>query len=295
MKRTDHIFISQGIKCAGWLYLPDGIAKPPVVVMAHGLAAERNFGLPAFAERFAADGMAAFVFDYRNFGDSEGEPRNLIDPSRHLEDWKAAVTYVKAAKEIDSSRTALWGSSFSGGHVLVTAAALPGIAAVVSQVPFVDGISTTMLFDLKYQLTGVMHGLIDIIGTKLFNRPHYVPVVADPGEFALMNTPESKPGYMALAPSDSKWKNEAPARILLTLPVYRPMSYAAKITCPVLLIYAEKDSLISPDAVLKTASKIKNVEIVGLPVGHFDIYRGEWFEKVVKMETEFLIKHLKNG
>ena len=79
--RIDHTFISEGKKCGAWLYLPAGVSKPPVVVMAHGFGGQRWMRLPAYAERFAQRGMAVFVFDYRGFNDSEGEPRNYINPS----------------------------------------------------------------------------------------------------------------------------------------------------------------------------------------------------------------------
>ena len=79
--------------------------------MAHGLAAERAFGLASFAQRFAQKGMAVFVFDYRNFGDSQGEPRNLVSPKRHLQDWQAAMAHVGRLTEVDRGRIALWGSS----------------------------------------------------------------------------------------------------------------------------------------------------------------------------------------
>ena len=66
--RTDVDFVSSGTRCAAWLYRPHGVARPPVVVMAHGFGAERTFGLPAFAGRFAAAGLAVLLFDYRGFG-----------------------------------------------------------------------------------------------------------------------------------------------------------------------------------------------------------------------------------
>jgi hypothetical protein len=43
-----------------------------------------------FAQRFAAAGYYALVFDYRHFGDSDGEPRRLLDIKRQLQDWRRA-------------------------------------------------------------------------------------------------------------------------------------------------------------------------------------------------------------
>jgi pimeloyl-ACP methyl ester carboxylesterase len=295
MKRIDADFSSRGARCAAWLYLPDPAGRPPVVVMAHGLAAERSFRLPAFAERFAGRGLAVLLFDYRNFGDSEGEPRNWISPARHLEDWAAAIRHARGLREVDAGRIALWGSSFSGGHVLVAAARDQNIAAVVSQVPFVDGIAVARGFDWKFTVTGLGHGLSDLGRILTWREPHYVPVVADPGTFALMNTPESKPGYLALVPEGSSWKNQAPARIILTLPLYRPLRAAPRLHCPVLLIGAEKDSLIPIRAVEKLAGRIKQVRLEKVAAGHFDVYAGDMFEKVVKLEADFLVETLRPG
>ena len=80
-EREDLTFPSGEDTCAAWLYRPDGAEGPvPCIVMAHGFTATREDRLPAYAERFAAAGMAVLLFDYRHFGDSTGEPRR--DPRR---------------------------------------------------------------------------------------------------------------------------------------------------------------------------------------------------------------------
>lgn len=291
--RKDSDFLSRGVRCAGWLYIPEKVTNPPVVVMGHGLAAERVFGLPDFAERFAEEGMAVFVFDYRNFGDSEGQPRNLVNPSRHLQDWQGALAHVRSLSELDQGRIALWGSSFSGGHVIVTAAGDPGVAAIVSQVPFVDGMDFSRRMGLNYMLQATGAGLKDLLRMVTFSGRHMVPVVGDPDSFAVLNTLDSKPGYMALIPKDSKWKNECPAFFLLSGALYRPTVYAKKIRCPALIMPAEKDTIVSLDAVTKAASKMSNARVVSLPIGHFDIYAGDYFEQAVKTQSAFLKQHLK--
>ena len=74
----------------------------------------REQRLDAFAERFAAAGLAALVFDYRHFGASEGEPRQLLDVKRQLTDWRSAVAYARGLAGVDGDRVAVWGTSFSG-------------------------------------------------------------------------------------------------------------------------------------------------------------------------------------
>src|SRR6266550_7656559 len=125
--------------CAAWLYEPDDLEPHPVVVLGHGLGGVKSQRLSAFAERFAASGIAALAFDYRHFGESDGHPRQVVNIRRQLEDWTSAVQYVRERKDLDKQRVALWGTSFAGGHVHVIAARDPAVAAMVAQVPFVDG------------------------------------------------------------------------------------------------------------------------------------------------------------
>lgn len=131
--REDVQFPSDGDLISAWLYRPAGGGPAPLLVMAHGLGGVRSMRLDAYAERFGAAGYACLVFDYRNFGDSEGRPRQVLDIGMQLADWAAAVAYARTLPGIDPDRIALWGTSFAGGHVIATAARLPGIAAVVGR------------------------------------------------------------------------------------------------------------------------------------------------------------------
>src|SRR5437899_3222726 len=138
MSRTDHVFPSGGDSCAAWLYEAESDEAPaPIVVMAHGLSGTRRDRLGPFAERFAAAGIAALVFDHRGFGDSTGEP-DLFHPARQLEDWRAAIAFARSLPGVDPSRVATFGSSMGGGNALAAAAGDRRVAAAVSQVPFLD-------------------------------------------------------------------------------------------------------------------------------------------------------------
>jgi len=288
--RIDSDFKSWGTRCAGWLYQPAGMNRPPVVIMAHGFAGERTFGLPAFAERFARNGMAVFLFDYRNFGDSDGKPRNLVDPFRHCQDWEAALEHVRHLPDIDAERIALWGTSLSGGHVIVTAAHNPDVRAIVAQIPYVA--PNMELFGFRDSLKAYCAAYRDL-GRKLTGRdPYCVPVVGDIGTFAMLNTPECKEGYKSFIPGDSSWENRVPARLMFKTPFYTPMRLAKRVVCPALLIAAENDSLIPSETVKKVASRMLRGEFEQLPCNHFAPYQGEFFERIVQLETEFLCTHL---
>ena len=76
-------FDAEGVTLRGWLYVPDGATGPvPTIVMAHGFSAVKEMYLDRFAEAFAAAGLAALVFDNRNFGASDDEPRQETPGSR---------------------------------------------------------------------------------------------------------------------------------------------------------------------------------------------------------------------
>jgi uncharacterized protein len=285
-------FLSCGTRCGADLYLPETGKKPSIVVMAHGFGAEKAFGLPAYAGHFASNGLAILLFDYRCFGESDGEPRNYVDPFRHLKDWEAAVSHARSLPDINSDKLALWGSSFSGGHVIVTASKDPKISAIVAQVPFVDSVSTTRMLGVKFLMQAMPHAIKDLARIAAFRAPHFVKIIGTPDEFAVMNTPESYPGFLSLVPKGSTWENQCPARILLTFSLYRPIASAHKIKCPALIMLAEKDSLIDATAVEKTADKIPKGELVKYPFGHFDIYTGEAFNDAVQKQAKFLKTHL---
>ena len=138
-------FEVDGLKCAATLYRPASVDAPVAcVVMGHGLSLTRRDGIPDFAKRFAAAGLAALAFDYRYWGDSDGEPRRSFSLRRQLADWRAAVTFARGLEGVDPDRIAVWGMSMGGGHALTTAATDPRVAAVVAVVPIVDGLAVML-------------------------------------------------------------------------------------------------------------------------------------------------------
>lgn len=147
--RIDVSFVSGDASCAAWLHLPTGIERPPVVVLGHGLGATREMRLDAFAERFAAAGIAALAFTYRHFGDSGGQPRQLLSIKRQLTDWDAAIAHLKGRNDIDPSRIGVWGSSFGGGHAITVASRHPELVAAVAQCPFTDGLASARALGLR--------------------------------------------------------------------------------------------------------------------------------------------------
>lgn len=292
VERLDVGFASGQDSCAAWLYLPDGDGPFPAVVLAHGWSGVREQRLDAYAERFAAAGLAALVFDYRHFGASSGEPRQLLDIKRQLADWAAAVAFARSRPEIDAGRVGLWGTSFSGGHVIETAARDPQIGAVVAQVPFADGLRNLPRLGVGHALRLTAAGIRDQLGAVLGRPPHMLASVGPPGSLAVMTTPDAEPGFLALNPPGSTWRNEAAARIALRVGNYRPGRHAGRIAAPILFAVAEDDAITPPPFVQAAADRAPHAEVRTYPGGHFDIYVGATFERAVADQVEFLGRHL---
>lgn len=299
MARAETVaFDSQGVRCEADLYQPSSGDPPwPVVVMAHGFGAERAWGLSPYAERFAETGVAAFVFDHRYHGGSGGKPRRLIDPRRQLEDWAAAIGHAASMERIDADRVALWGTSFSGGHVLATARREPRVRAVVAQVPFVDGAVTFAHQALSKGPIGSLrttgHALADQAAALAGREPVEVPIVSRPGEGGLLDTPGAMEGYEALVPEGQTWVNRTPARVVLTLPLYRPGRRAEGIEAPIHITLAGEDSLLPVEATEDLAERLEDAQLERIPAGHFDVYQEPWVEQVTDAQAGFLSQRLR--
>src|SRR6478752_7818943 len=138
--RRDIEFPSGGDTVRGWLYTPDSGTGPwPVIVMAGGWCYVKELVQPHYAELYAEAGFAAILFDYRNFGSSDGARRQHIDPWMQIEDYKNAISFAETLEEVDSDRIGVWGLSYSGGHALILAATDPRVRCVSAQIPVVDG------------------------------------------------------------------------------------------------------------------------------------------------------------
>lgn len=292
MTREDVTFTSGGETCAAWLHLPDAAGEPaPCVVMAHGFGGTRADAIPSFAERFVDAGLAALVFDYRHFGDSDGEPRQLIDIGLQLEDWTAAIACARTRPEVDETRIALWGSSFSGGHVVPTAVRDGHVRAVISQGPFADGPKQIASLSLATNAKITSHALRDQIRALFGRPPHYVPVIGPPGSDAILQSPESEPGYLAIIGEGSRWRNECTPRVMLRVGRYRPFRLGSRLRSPWLVCIADRDDLTPPKAA-RDLAQAAGAEVRGYDLGHFDIYRDAGFEQIVRDQVSFLERNL---
>ncbi len=290
--RHDVSFPSGDTTCAAWLYLPTRVTAPPVVILGHGLGATREMRLDAFAERFAAAGIAALAFTYQHFGDSGGHPRQLLSIKRQLADWDAAIAHVQARHDVDGSRVAVWGSSFGGGHAIAIAARHPELRAAVAQCPFTDGLASAVALGPVASVKLVPVLARDLVAKIRGTDPAMIPLAAAPGSPALMNAPDALPGYQALAPAGTTFRNEVAARVVPTIATYRPGRAAKRITIPILFCVSNTDSVTPPAQTLRYARTAPRGEIKTYDAGHFDFYLGDPFEALVRDQTEFLTRQL---
>jgi dienelactone hydrolase len=290
--RHDITFDSDGDTCAAWLFLPDGVDRPPVVILGHGLGATRDMRLDAFAERFAQAGIAAIAFTYRHFGDSTGQPRQLLSIKRQLADWDAAIAHVKTRGDVDGSRIAVWGSSFGGGHAIIVASRHPELRAAVSQCPFTDGVASARALGPVGTLRLLPTVARDVLALATRKDPVLITLAGTPGEKALMTAPDALPGYLALVPEGGTFVNEVAARVAPTITRHRPGRSARSVQVPILFCICDHDSVTPPEETLAYARTAPKGEVKRYDAGHFDIYLGAPFEAVVADQTYFLARHL---
>eukprot|EP01124_Arcella_intermedia_P013140 TRINITY_DN1954_c0_g1_i1.p1 TRINITY_DN1954_c0_g1~~TRINITY_DN1954_c0_g1_i1.p1 ORF type:complete len:370 (+),score=50.15 TRINITY_DN1954_c0_g1_i1:33-1112(+) len=295
-------FPCSGLSCEAFLYNPNREEgdKRPALIMAHGLGSQKDFGLAKFASVFSARGYVVFVFDYRNFGGSDGDTFNEISPTMQLEDWESAIQFVATLKEVDASKICLWGTSFSGGHVLVTAAKTAHsekIKAVISQVPFLKAFSSTIATASSATITDMLKlsllGLVDKTRALMGLSRLYIPIYGECSDSAILCAPSFKEGYPRLVPKDPRggWQNQCPASIALSLLLYNPHTFARDVKAPTLIVYDIQDELCLPDDVKDVSKQIPDVHLYELSSGHFSVYE-ELFEETIHAELSFLQKHL---
>ncbi|MDN4517464.1 alpha/beta hydrolase [Mycolicibacterium austroafricanum] len=298
--KNELTFLSHGIACAAWHLAADtdvlaGAAGRPCVVMAHGFGGTRDTGLIAYAQGFADAGIDALLFDYRGFGDSEGRPRQDVSFRRQRQDYHAAIAAARCLPGVDPDRIALWGTSYSGGHVIAVATQDRRIAGVVAMTPATDGLAASIQIarygGVRQVLRTVGHGLRDLTRQLTRRQPHHIPVVAQPGQVAIISTSGAEEAYTSIA--GPTWRNEVCARTSLEVAVNRPVAYARRLGRPVLVQAGIHDRVAPPAAARRAAEKAGALaELHEYPVDHFDVYDGPWQQRMLDDQLMFLTRVL---
>lgn len=292
MQRKDIEFTSEGTRCSAWFYSASAGGTRPCVILAHGLAGIKEMRLDAYAEKFAEAGYNALVFDYRHFGASAGQPRQLLDIAKQQQDWQAAIRYARSRADVDASKIVLWGSSLSGGHVVAVAAQDERVAAVISQVPHMLGLSSGLAGGLLAGTRLTMHALVDRLGSLIGRGPHFVNASAEPGRLALMTAPRASHGYLQLVPPKHAFDQRVAARFVFDAMRYSPGKHLRHLTMPTLLQVAANDLTTPASAALRSARGAKTVVLKIHDADHFDPYVEPLFSTIIAEQLDFLKQNL---
>ena len=307
--RTDIAFDAEGTTLRGWLYLPEKGKEPfPLVVMTHGWAAVKEMYLDVYAETFAHAGIATLVYDHRNFGASDGTPRQEIDPWAQVRDYRHAITFAATLPSVDSRRLGVWGTSYSGGHAIVVGALDKRVCCVVVQAPTISGWRNTMRRFPGEMLASMRERFdADREARSQGKAPAMVPVIADfnaadvgiraSGTFDSVERIGNDARKWPLSMPEERlggWRNEITLRSVELYSEYEPGIYMERIApTPFLLISATEDTVTPTDEILAAYARSYEPKQIALVAGgHYDLY-GMNRETVLMTTREWFIKHLK--
>ena len=295
----------EGVTLRGWLYpaATDATAPGPGLVMAHGFSATKEMGLGPFAEQFAAAGITVLVYDHRGLGASDGEPRQVVDPYLQARGYRAAIDWLGARAEVDAHRVGIWGSSFSGGDVLVVGAVDRRLRAVVANVPLAGfpGVDYSDPATNAGSFVALRDALDDPTG------PGTAAAVAEPaGPLApvhapgndlpvVMPQPESTEWFLRVGGAGSNWQNRVwLGRAPDGAPAFDPGVAVAHIApTPLLMIVASDDTLAATDVAIAAYERAGDPKQLELVDGHhFVDYEGDAFTQVARVMTDFLVATL---
>ena len=306
MHREDVEFLSEDAIVRGWLYRPEGATGDvPAVVLAGGWCYVRELVMPYYAEAFAAAGIAALVFDYRNLGVSDGEPRQHLDPTAQIRDYHNALSFLERTDGIDTDRLGAWGISYSGGHVLIIAATDPRVKAIVSQIPVVDG----------YRNMRRVHGTMGwrrLWGSILEDRQlryddpskrlYLSHATEDPeNELSAWPFPETKATFAQLQATEAPlYQNLSTMESVDLLLDYDVNYFVARIyDTPTLMIVAEGDDLTLWDLEIESFNGIPTTkkELMVLPhTSHMTLYSDrDKLAAAAEHATTWFVRHLLPG
>lgn len=291
--RKDVRFPCGETRCAGWLFLPAGVAKPPVVVMAHGFGGTRGGALPEVAVAFASQGIAALTFDYRNFGASGGAPRQLLDVKGQLADWASAISFATQAAELNGNRLGLWGTSLGGGHALIAAARNASVKAVVAQVPLIDTARDGEVAQTGENTIRMLAAAWGGLWVSAFGfEPWTMPAIAPAGGLGMIADDGAYGTLQVLAMGDAAYRNEIVAYSIFLFDDYNPSAMAGGLRAPTLLLASRTDRFVPFSAVEDYASKSESRTIREVACDHFEIYSEPCRADASNAAARFFARHL---
>lgn len=286
----DLAFESEATNIAAKLYRPKDKDRASVVVMAHGFTAVMEHLEPQ-ARSLQAAGFAVLAFDHPCFGLSGGEPRGEVDPVRQLRAWRDAVSFARTLGGLDHDRIGLWGSSFSGGHVIQAGALDPRIRCVVSQAPFIAG------WDLIAGWPDSENFIAQMIAereSRSAGQPPTMLTVCSTNP----ETPCAFPGEAAqrffVQDHVTTWENAVTLSSFEYTRGYEPGLWVHRLAPRGLLMIVADNDVVTPasTAIEAFARAGEPKRLVHLPGGHFDVYERPGFDQAMAAAIDWYREHL---
>jgi fermentation-respiration switch protein FrsA (DUF1100 family) len=275
--RNIEFLADDGIPLRGWVVTPDGPGPHPVVVMTHGAGGYKEWHLPALAAILREAGIASLGYDHRNFGDSGGEPRCEIAAGKQIEDYRTAITFAQTQADLDPNRIGVFGTSFSGGHVLVVGAIDRRVRCVVAQVPWISG-SAGMVSQFHPEEAVAMRARWDedrrdrAAGKPPQMVPHYV---SDPDNPIAGRSVNRVKFFQRMTEAEKRnWTNQLTLRSMEQLYQYEAGHYVRLISpTPLMMIVSHEEAqLMLP----WYEQAMEPKQVVMTRGGHYDPYMDEY-------------------
>ncbi|MFF4764629.1 alpha/beta hydrolase [Streptomyces sp. NPDC001292] len=281
-ERTDVEFTAEGgATLRGWLFVPDGPGPHPAITMAHGYAGVKEHGLERFAKAFADDGFVVLLHDHRNFGASDGTPRQDVDPWQQITDWRRAISFLESRPEVDAERIGLWGTSYAGGHALVLGATDRRLRCVVAQVPTISGYEQGLRRIPPEAVKGIEEAFAEDERAQFRGEaPRTQTIVSDdPAVAASYRAKDAIDFYLQPVP-DGVWENSVTVRSTRAARMYEPGAWIDRVSpTPLLMVVATDDTITVTDLALKAYERaLEPKKLVLVPGGHFDPYLSRFDE-----------------
>jgi uncharacterized protein len=294
-------FRSEGAGIRGLLFMPERLSvKPPIIIMAHGTSATVKMVADKYAEVFARNGFAALLYDHRNFGMSEGEPRQEINPWIQCRGYRDAISFTETLSKVDSKRIALWGDSYTGGQVVVVAAMDDRVKAIVAQCPVIgETLPVEKPSQANFDRLKDIFNNDDITGDpETTTGP--LPVVScdQAGTPSLLKPIQAFRWFIDYGGRHGTgWENRV-TRVIPKTPVpYHPFLCAPFVKVPVLFMVAPEDEMVHADyKVAKAAFEQFSgpKEWYDIAGGHFGLlyFPGKLFDEASRVQSQFLKRWL---
>ena len=293
MEERNVEFFSGGLKLAGVLYLPDGRTERAAgIVLCQGYTGTKEMFLPILAQAFSEAGCACLIFDYRGWGESEGE-RGRLFPLEQVQDIRSALTFLSGQETVDAGRLGLYGTSFGGANVVHVGAVDARVKCIVASLAIGNGQrwlrSLRRLWEWKEFL-----GLIEqdrrerVLSGRSRKMKAFEVVPPDPMMVELM----------AAATESGVFSNEVVELTLESVEAimeYFPEDVVGEIAGrPILFIHAGDDILVSPEEARSLYSRAgEPKQLLLLPgVSHVDFYLGDALDQVTDASLKWFRRYL---